>query len=279
MTTTRRSALRALITAATLPALLRNAWATPAREVAAFEAYRRASERGRPLLAIVVPTGSELWGRGEMLGALLNHGGDEVLATLALCEVVCAEPDVIGAVTGATATDQTLFVLVETDRVPGAVRTVSAPEVAAPVNRWDDVELDAQVDEQIRRCREALLSVVLPDRAALTRYAAHAEARAPRAARAVASFLMDVDPEFLDQAPSVLALAAAERRVPRADATAKLAAMGRSTWVEQAVPGSRWARAGGCGVTIEGQEDNVMMGCGMGHVATRARRMLYFYET
>ena len=58
---------------------------------------------------------------------------------------------------------------------------------------------------------------------------------------------------------------------------AALAALGRASWVERVVPGSRWALGSGCGVQIEG-EPPVAVGCGMGYVSAKARRMLFFSE-
>jgi hypothetical protein len=43
-------------------------------------------------------------------------------------------------------------------------------------------------------------------------------------------------------------------------------------------PGAHWARGAGCGVTVEDAKDNVMFGCGMGHVPVKSRRFLYFFS-
>ncbi len=62
-----------------------------------------------------------------------------------------------------------------------------------------------------------------------------------------------------------------DRQVPA------LAADVRARMKDQRVPGSKWAHASGCGTSIEGETDNVMFGCGMGHVPKKSSRFLYFF--
>jgi hypothetical protein len=42
--------------------------------------------------------------------------------------------------------------------------------------------------------------------------------------------------------------------------------------------GARWAHGAGCGVTVEGDDNRVAFGCGMGHVPVKSRRFLYFFS-
>jgi hypothetical protein len=58
---------------------------------------------------------------------------------------------------------------------------------------------------------------------------------------------------------------------------ATLAAEVRKRLKEQPPAGTRWANSSGCGITIEGDDDNMAMGCGMGHVPRKSRRFLYFF--
>lgn len=51
----------------------------------------------------------------------------------------------------------------------------------------------------------------------------------------------------------------------------------KAKYVEQRVPGSRWGHASGCGTTVEGEEDEMRVACGMGHVPAKASRFLYMY--
>jgi hypothetical protein len=52
----------------------------------------------------------------------------------------------------------------------------------------------------------------------------------------------------------------------------------RARLVKQRPPGAHWARSSGCGTRIEGVNDNVMIGCGMGHVPAKSERFLYFFS-
>jgi hypothetical protein len=280
---TRRTAVQASLLAAFLPSFLSSAWAaSAARTAALFDAHRRAVERGRPLLVLLVPAEQATWSeRGQAFGPLLNHGGDEALAALALCEVACGDVDDVAELAGQPVPADAWYALVETDRVPGAVRFAKAVSAELPP-RWgaEDwvADSDAAVEAAIRVHRDAVVGLVLPDRAALVRYVAQAEAADAAAVRLVRGTLDAPDPALVARAPAVLALAATDGEADRLLAATVLAEVGRDAVVEQVVPGSRWARAGGCGLRVEGAEDNVAMGCGMGFVSAKASRMLHFYE-
>jgi hypothetical protein len=58
---------------------------------------------------------------------------------------------------------------------------------------------------------------------------------------------------------------------------AQAAAEARARLVKQRVPGSFWAHSGGCGTRVEGDDDPVMVACGMGHTPARSSRFLYMY--
>lgn len=63
--------------------------------------------------------------------------------------------------------------------------------------------------------------------------------------------------------------------------TNKLAARAagvRARMVKLPPSGAHWAHSSGCGTTIEGVEDNMVIGCGMGHVPAKAGRFLYFFS-
>lgn len=57
-----------------------------------------------------------------------------------------------------------------------------------------------------------------------------------------------------------------------------LEAATRAVYVQQRVPGSKWALDSGCGVEIEGQKESMQIACGMGFTPELGRRMLYFFE-
>jgi len=58
---------------------------------------------------------------------------------------------------------------------------------------------------------------------------------------------------------------------------ATLAAEVKKRLKDKPPAGTRWANSSGCGITIEGDDDNMAMGCGMGHVPRKSRRFLYFF--
>jgi hypothetical protein len=58
---------------------------------------------------------------------------------------------------------------------------------------------------------------------------------------------------------------------------AALAADVRARLRDKPLPGSRWARASGCGVRIEGDTDSMGYACGMGHTPKKSQRFLYFF--
>lgn len=62
------------------------------------------------------------------------------------------------------------------------------------------------------------------------------------------------------------------------DALAASAADGRKTWYTERIPGSHWARNGGCGLLVEGIERTWMGSCGIGSLPDRAARFLWFLD-
>jgi hypothetical protein len=70
------------------------------------------------------------------------------------------------------------------------------------------------------------------------------------------------------------ALGSDDRRAP---ALAALAADVRGRLRDKRVPGSKWARSGGCGTTVEGDSDGIGYACGMGHTPKKSARFLYFF--
>src|SRR5689334_20667425 len=85
------------VSVAAAPAWLRSAFAAGKQcgaddtaDLAVVSAgYRAAQRAGRPLLCLIIPeTDADKWPRGRAFGELLNHGSDEQLAPLGLCEVI-----------------------------------------------------------------------------------------------------------------------------------------------------------------------------------------------
>jgi hypothetical protein len=68
---------------------------------------------------------------------------------------------------------------------------------------------------------------------------------------------------------------------PNGDAgdAAVLAQSVRARLTDHPPVGARWARSSGCGTIVEGQNDNSVFGCGMGHVPEKSQRFLAFFAT
>lgn len=81
-------------------------------------------------------------------------------------------------------------------------------------------------------------------------------------------------------AQRIAALGALLRKGLGADARKQKerAASVRARLVKKPPTGAHWANASGCGTTIEGVEENAMIGCGMGHVPAKSQRFLYFFS-
>jgi hypothetical protein len=61
-------------------------------------------------------------------------------------------------------------------------------------------------------------------------------------------------------------------------AAERLAEVARKNVTQKPPAGAHWARSSGCGTQVEGVTDNLIMGCGMGHVPRKASRFLYFFS-
>lgn len=277
---------RALLTAAVAGGLLavaplwiRRAFAAETRsasevaqkvaEVAA--ALRRAQASGKPLLVLVIPNDDgEKWTRGETFGMLLNHGTDDQLMPLALCEVVCARPEDLARVVPAAGSGEPLMVLVDARSDPASARSVDGA-IPVPPNRprrFDESESDDEAwARSVIRASAALV------RGAVLASPAMAAIRSEDARRAAAGASIDSLPAV--RAEKALTAPATER----AAIAASLAREVRGRLRARPPVGARWANSAGCGVDIEGIHDNerVAIGCGMGHTPAKAQRFLYFW--
>src|SRR5438132_11663291 len=103
--------------AATVPMWLTRALAGSAFAAVFDDALRRATLHGKPLLVLLEEAGHPEWSeRGGIFGQLLTYGPDELFEDLALCEVVCTDPDAIGDRIE-RAGDTPIMVLIETDSI------------------------------------------------------------------------------------------------------------------------------------------------------------------
>lgn len=255
------------------------------------EAYRRAQQAGKPLLALVIPAAREdKWKRGRHFGAWLNYGTVEQRWPLALCEVVCADMDDLRQLVPTVGLGEPLMLLIETDRVPATVHRLDAKlpersEEPSPVRGLSVRQLREQFEEEAIDTRTALLAklvstavagspALLEKRVAQLRAAlppatvpVHADLHAAKLSAAQATSL----------APLVAQTAARAQPGERTALYGLLAGAADTRLREQRIPGSYWARASGCGTEVEGVESSSIIGCGMGHVPQKSRRFLYFF--
>lgn len=154
---------------AALPSLIRDGFAASVADrdlLALSDAWRTAGERGRPLLALVIPEDEgERWARGRALGAWLNFGSDDSLAHLALCEVVCARPSQLRTLLP-DVPDSAVLVLADPRVFPAEAR-VATPTLE-DADRFDTWEQDgrerheAVIDGQIEALERALAELIQP---------------------------------------------------------------------------------------------------------------------
>jgi hypothetical protein len=65
--------------------------------------------------------------------------------------------------------------------------------------------------------------------------------------------------------------------LPAAADPQAMAALAKRTLRVVPPAGARWARSGGCGTVIEGDNHQPMMACGMGHTPAKSNRFLYLF--
>ncbi len=258
-------------------------------------AFRRAARRGKPLLILVIPADdSEKYTRGEVWGEVLNHGSDDALAAFALAEVVCATTAAMKRVVPAAPAGEPLFVLVETARIPAPAAGFTADLPAYDqIRRYDS---SVPWEERLRREKETSLARIralgalvgaavfgsvgerLAGRVAQAEAALSAEDK--RALAAILERVSPSPPPAAAPAPEDLALvdrAAALVAAAGPDGVALAARAARARIVDKPPRGAKWAHGGGCGVRVEGDDDNVGIACGMGHTPELAQRFLYFF--
>jgi hypothetical protein len=284
------------------------------------KAYFRAQKLGKPLLVWVVPpypcsreqlnslsqdqqrrywdVATERNHRGHAFGELLNYGSEEQRWPLSLCEVVCALPEEIEALTG-SALGTPLMVLLETDANQPSARSlekelpaiqytsivVITAETEVPQKSEDEI-----VEERIAILAELIKEALVPDSKTLTRRAVQARATLPKEQEPLKK--IKTKGFTLLQADAIAALVAevaTKSKEPKLFSLLAQAVYARLC--KPPIEGSRWGRASGCGTTYEtppktkanadGTEAEpyliVITGCGMGHVPEKSVRFLDFY--
>jgi hypothetical protein len=301
--------------AATLwPGWLSEAFAGPACSplkgaVTLSAAIQRAHAALQPLLVFVIPKDNGLkWERGRHFGEWLNHGTHLDLAPLACATVVCAEMDAVRQLFPSAPKDEEPAILVmDVDRSPARIavalpafnhvdmdfdRFAERPELEGKTEeerrqayfKWREEQINRE-DQAITACIQctgkAVRDAIFGDAAVMKRRADATWDRLSASERAAAQRLISggegggTREEVLAAAP-VIAMAALEgsgdSRLVQA-----LSEAARGRYSTQRIPGSKWANASGCGEEIEGEDDNLVVGCGMGHVPARSQRFLYFF--
>lgn len=220
---------------------------------------------GKPVLAIVIPSNdSDKYERGRALGRLINHGSDEELAPLALCEVWCIPAE--NAPRG-----EPWMVLLDGVSPPlpisPAKQGVHFPEelprelLADPIR---SAVMGSHLQRRVDQARAAL-GPALADEARREAASPHPEKVAlPVANRAAAIFASAIEGASPERRKAIVHL---------------LAQAARARLRDREIPGSRWARSTGCGEDIENAppEEQTMVDCGMGNVPAESRRFLWFF--
>lgn len=257
-------------------------------------AWRAAREAGKPLLVLTIPSDDTLrWQWGQAWGEALNHGPEELLADLALCEVICAEISEVRKslpglrdLPGARGLEPA-GLLIETDlglSVPITTEIVTIEEPG-----WGDEEQTARYEEAVRAriqlLGDGLRAVLLPDKPTL-RYRARLAAAAHEQTHGVSlpSDWFDgqpIDTTFSKRAAQVPAVArlAAESHPQREAVIELLAGLAIARLRLEAPAGARWATSTGCGIEVEDCDGSGSPGvaCGMGFTPEISSRFLYFF--
>lgn len=282
----RRSFLRGAVLGSALttaPNWFAKAWAAPRHGThRVFDAYRKARRHSRALLVFVIPDKrEERYERGGSLGAYLNHGSDQQLAPLALCEVVCATMEELHTLSPASYTSEPSFVLLETLVVPAKPRHQQVSFGKAAYNTSD-----AEVDENTANIAKAIRQLVMPHDAVSASMLKGRDISAEKAIlKSIANTPNKVKLAQVDRnAPGLMQAALKLQGKKRASIIAALAATAIARIRDKPVAGARWAHAAvGCGPTLyedepdkKDDESGIMIGCGMGHVPAKSERFLAF---
>jgi len=235
----------------------------------------------KPTLIFVIPSDDRAqYLRGHAFGELLNHGSDAQLAPLACFDVVCRKITDLGPRWRGGLFHEPLMVL--DDPNADTMLALDAPLSSTPEGVHDETpaQEEARIDARIHTL--ARLIAEAADGARLAQQACQERARLPpsdlRPLEELPHSLGELQPTDVDRAPATTTLLARSADpIVRDHLTALLAAGVRARLCQQRIDGAPWARAGGCGVRIEGEPRNSGIMCGMGHTPERSRRFLMFY--
>ncbi|MEM9487948.1 MAG: hypothetical protein AAGC55_02325 [Myxococcota bacterium] len=285
--------------------------AAPEAEAEPAVAARPSLLAERPRMIFVIPGAyDEQYELGHALGEYLNHGSDEQLAPLAAVHVECVAEDELdlpppcagkgpySVVLAASALTRVVRFDLHEQPHGRAIFAEDGPDGEAAIEDSIDRRIAAVAAAvHVAVAREHVVTSLWPRATAYPRVVEIAE-QARRGAPVPGAtdydpvaFMLEgeeddkrerqlapVAPSEVDRyAPGLLVVALDSEDRARRDLMALLAARVRTRLVKGIVSGSEWAHSGGCGMTIEGRDSTVMVGCGMGHVPERSQRFLHFY--
>ena len=241
------------------------------RKKALEAALEAAKDAGKPLLVLTVPTANP-WASGGAFGEWLNHGGDVALADLSQVVVACALTSDLKALVPSTSSGDPLMRLVDGAQVDDL--DVDLNPVTHDRSEDGEKIREAVIDQHI-----AALSKLLHDALSKTAKPRAERVRATLSSAEqakVAGPMTGLELTLIDKAAPVLAF----DRGNDASVVQGLAQSARKRIVEPPIPGSLWARSGGCGEHIEGipQDEQMMVACGMGFTPARSARFVRFYS-
>jgi hypothetical protein len=183
--------------------------------------------------------------------------------------------------------EQPFLATIDTSRRPAVVRLHALPELAPPVDQrtfaseHDDhrdqyeafkAAKRASVDDEIERISQLYRTAI--DTALRGSVPLPYDAGAERVVRELER-RDDLDPTRVLRFARHIHTVATEDERPVL--LTRLAATMRHV-LHNPVAGSAWARGYGCGIEVEGDEElSLRVGCGLGHVAAKSTRFLYFY--
>lgn len=287
----RRAFLQAAAVAAgasAWPGWLRKAFAEDdcrpsARVKELAQAYRKSAKEGRPLLVFVIPESDDLkWERGEIFGALINYGSDAALALLSVAEIQCATLKDLRTLVPSVTASNPFVVAVETGSIPARVTVVpfdDRPERPSRFRGASAVDVDAAVEERIAWATKSISKALAPSPGSMRDRALALQGKMPDERAAQIPAVLGDPGASLEGFEAIALQAAVEHPDQKSSLTARLAALSRARLRDKRIPGSKWANSHGCGTTIEGEDDSLMIACGMGYVPKKSERFLYFFTT
>ncbi|MGE0142423.1 MAG: hypothetical protein AB7I19_04110 [Planctomycetota bacterium] len=257
-------------------------------------AVRRARERGKLLLIVVIPQSNLAWERGTDLGATFTHASPRTLMKLAVCEPACATPQEIEKELGITTAADAWCVCVTQAATDGKwiahgravtpnLDELPPPIEMAPDEPWEAFQkrAESRVRAKIEKIERALQGTIDLQVASLDLAEPSKDLVEKIESLVSRKKLEPADLAFaFAHAPTLVTQLDRETdRQRRARLVEALIGAGRKHFREDRVPGCKWAISSGCGLAFEGEKnaDAGMIACGMGRVDPLSERMLYLH--